>query len=578
MTQSLIPADSTAVSTHYEKKKIGRYYTPPEVTKVLCEWAIRSSDDIIFEPSFGGCGFLESSYQTLLTRQCENPIGQLFGCDVDPDAFSNYLLPKYQQHDPFIESRFTKTDFLKLTVKDFEVDGFTAVVGNPPYISYQKMSEIQRESAVSLVKFQKIKLDQRANLWAYFVLHSLTFLKKGGRLAFVLPGSFLHTYYAEKIRKIVESCFSRSLVVQIGEKLFTAEGTEESTSILLAENLEPNANSEMQVDFASEVGNLQQIIDVWSRNDDVSTAAKSCSKASYNLLSNEILKNLAAVESHSPVVNLGEMADVSIGIVTGSNNFFIVDAKLIADKEIPAQFVKPIYSRFKMTNGLAFTEDDWHQKVQTGFRCLFLDTREFDECRDLKLKEYLNAFPELEKRTNITFSKRPIWHQPLYMRVPDAFFPYMHNSGPRIILNEAQTLSTNTIHRVYFKENNGQALTTTQRKLLAISILSTYSQFSAELEGRVYGSGALKIEPSEAKRIKIIFPKNIEDTLIEREFEEIDEILRIDNQQRDSEINLRIRDKVDNFLLQHLNQPELKSVFELLSSQIELTRKKRKTW
>lgn len=578
MTQSFVTIGNSAINEHYEKKKIGRYYTPPEVTKVLCEWAIRNSDDIVFEPSFGGCGFLESSYQRLLTKQCKNPLRQLFGCDVDPNAFSKYLLPKYENEDFFIKSRFTENDFLALTLKDFAVEGFTAVVGNPPYVSYQRMSETQRKSVISLIKSLKIKLDRRASLWAYFVLHSLNFLKEGGRLAFVLPGGFLHTNYAEIIRKKIEACFSRSLVVQIGEKLFIAEGTEESTSILLADNFKQNADSAMQIEFAAEVSCLEQIIDAWNNNSNNSTK-NSHSKASYKLLPSAILENLANVESLSPVIDLGEAADVSIGIVTGANNFFVVDSKSAVEKQIPAKFIKSIYSRFKMTNGLTFTTQDWEQKAQAGFRCFFIDTRGFDEYSDLKLKEYLDSFPESEKKTNITFSKRPVWHQPLYMRIPDAFFPYMHNSGPRIILNEAQSLSTNTIHRVYFKETDGRVYTTAERKLLAISILSTYSQFSAELEGRVYGSGALKLEPSEAKRIKIIFPRNIENTLIEREFDEIDEMFRIStNRHKDSEINLRIRNKVDNFLLQHLNKPKLKSIFEFLSNQIESIRKKRKSW
>jgi hypothetical protein len=95
MTETLIPT----IDVYKEKRKLGIFYTPVRVTEILCKWAIRNSDDIIFEPSFGGCGFLESSHQRLLTLQSKSPIKQLFGCDIDTNAFSKYLIPKYENED-----------------------------------------------------------------------------------------------------------------------------------------------------------------------------------------------------------------------------------------------------------------------------------------------------------------------------------------------------------------------------------------------------------------------------------------------------------------------------------------------
>ncbi|MGA1841890.1 MAG: hypothetical protein ACMUIU_14825 [bacterium] len=47
--------------TYDDKKKIGAFYTPSEASLILCGWAIRSSEDRILEPSFGGCDFLEQA-------------------------------------------------------------------------------------------------------------------------------------------------------------------------------------------------------------------------------------------------------------------------------------------------------------------------------------------------------------------------------------------------------------------------------------------------------------------------------------------------------------------------------------
>ena len=43
------------------------------------------------------------------------------------------------------------------------------------------------------------------------------------------------------------------------------------------------------------------------------------------------------------------------------------------------------------------------------------------------------------------------------------------------------------------------------RRAMCLSLHSSYSQLSAEFEGRQYGSGVLKLEPSEAKRVAFAF-------------------------------------------------------------------------
>tara|TARA_Y100000766_G_C18762010_1_gene533883 strand:- start:266 stop:601 length:336 start_codon:yes stop_codon:yes gene_type:complete len=49
---------------------------------------------------------------------------------------------------------------------------------------------------------------------------------------------------------------------------------------------------------------------------------------------------------------------------------------------------------------------------------------------------------------------------------------------------------------------------------ISISLLSSFSQLSAELEGRAYSSGVLKIEPSSGRRIQILMNEAIMDDLV----------------------------------------------------------------
>jgi hypothetical protein len=48
-------AKALLIKIDYEsRKRLGIFYTPEKVTQILTYWAIRNSDDTIFEPSLGG--------------------------------------------------------------------------------------------------------------------------------------------------------------------------------------------------------------------------------------------------------------------------------------------------------------------------------------------------------------------------------------------------------------------------------------------------------------------------------------------------------------------------------------------
>jgi hypothetical protein len=93
--------------------------------------------------------------------------------------------------------------------------------------------------------------------------------------------------------------------------------------------------------------------------------------------------------------------------------------------------------------------------------------------------------------------KRLHWQVPVLGEPPDAFFRYMGKVGPRMVLNDAGYFCTNTIHRVFFSKG----VSTAVQRAICLSLHSSYSQLYAEFEGRQYGSGVLKFEPSETKRL-----------------------------------------------------------------------------
>jgi len=70
----------------------------------------------------------------------------------------------------------------------------------------------------------------------------------------------------------------------------------------------------------------------------------------------------------------------------------------------------------------------------------------------------------------------------------------MNADTPRLTTNDAGALHLNSVHGVYF----GSELRELGRELLPLASLNSATLLHAEMVGRAYGGGILKIEPREA--------------------------------------------------------------------------------
>lgn len=498
------------------RKRRGVFYSPLEVADLLATWAVRDASERILEPSFGGCDFLSALERRLFALGSFEPWNEIFGCDVDAKAFKQHLtrvLPKSHKRRHFV-----KADFLTLKPTDFAVKKFSVVIGNPPYVSHHNMFKVQRLSREYVESEGEFRLSRMSSLWAYFIFHSLRFLVDGGRMAWLLPGSVLHADYAKKLLHEVSRHFERTIVVSIQQRLFLSDGTSEATHILLCESYSSNEAPVVEVVGAKNIKECSRLLRDW--NGSTWRGVSLNGRAQRALTPERTLKKFNSLSKSEHAVRLGDIADLSIGIVTGANKFFVINEDISRQQNLPKRTLQPILAKFAVAQGLSLTSTDFRVARSKGIRCLLVDGNRSD-CQSA-VETYFARFPESERLRNVTFGKRPDWRLPNDGRIPNAFLPYMHNTGPRLVLNKYRVNSTNTIHRVYF----GRGVSQGRRKLVAISMVSTFSQISAEIEGRSYGGGILKHEIGEASKIQLLLPNGASKTLINRTFDKIDQLLR----------------------------------------------------
>jgi len=212
---------------------------------------------------------------------------------------------------------------------------------------------------------------------------------------------------------------------------------------------------------------------------------------------------------------------VIIGIVTGASKYFILNKTHAKIHKISKGCLAPLVSRFNQVKGIKFTHNDLGKNVANDEFCQLLNTTG-NRSNLNSVKKYLARFNESDRDKVKTFKRRKYWHQPDDNITPDGFLSYMNDQGPVLALNKAGVTCTNSVHRLIFKNKTPEH----SKKLFTISLQSTLSQLSAEIVGRSYGSGVLKLEPSNMKNIIIAMPDIRDKKQITRTFNKIDDLFR----------------------------------------------------
>lgn len=475
----------------------GGYYTPKAVAEWLTQWAVRKAADMVLEPSAGDGSFLEAAASRLLALGAEpaEAASQIKGVELlDSEAKA-------------AGERLTRT--LGACGKSAIVDGdffgwrekqrgmFDVVVGNPPFIRYQSFPEPARGRAMALMERAGFKPNRLTNIWVPFVVAAAEALKPGGRLAMVIPAELLQVTYAAQLRVYLAERFKHIDVVACNELFF--DGAEQEVLLLLADGArDPDrARTACRVAFteADTVAEVTRSVpkDLLAKAEEKDVRGDKEKWLKYFLSAREI-GLMRELRTHDRIVDMGRLAEVDVGIVTGANEFFILRRSEIARRKL-GKLIKRTISRSAHIRGAVLTDADWIALDDGDERVHIVDIRQNARGEvPAAAAAYIQDGEDRGLHTGYKCSIRKPWYHVPTMWAPDAFLFRQIHDFPRIVLNQAGATATDTIHRV-------RARAGISASDISAAAFTHLTGASAEIEGRSYGGGVLELEPTEAERL-----------------------------------------------------------------------------
>ena len=402
------------------RRNLAQFFTPPEIARFMVGWVARDSGlTRIHDPAFGlGAFFLNA------------PAGCRFsGTEID-DA----VLEFFGAHSPQKPDGIARCDYLL----DFD-QCYDNIVCNPPYLRFQKF--LNRDAVFKAFRERlDVRLSGYTNIASAFLVKSISELREGGRLAYILPSEFLNSGYGSLVKDwLIKDRHLDSIIEVACENEAFWEVTT-SVCIVLYDSMR-----RMESVTFRRIASLDEISDVLKK-----PPIRTVSQAKLDVNEKWGKYFVPAEESIRPsaslLTTLSEYGRFSRGIATGANEFFVLSKSGIVKNGLSEESYVPCITKSQQLTGLTFTDDDFEELARKNKAVyLFSPKGEPDEAslryiRFGEEKGYNNRF--------ITRHRNP-WYKTESRAVSPILLNVFSRSGYKVVRNRSSALSLTNFHCFY---------------------------------------------------------------------------------------------------------------------------------
>lgn len=510
-----------------EQKLRGAYYTPLKLAEKMVGFFVHDKTiHRILEPSCGDGVFIDAAlHERLLQDGMSLTAIEIEKCEAKKLA---------DRVESYKNIQVYNMDFFHYYQTNKAIAQYDLILGNPPYIRYQYLQENQRTEMSKLLTEHGMKSNKLINTWVGFMVACVHFLSENGKIAFIIPAEILQVVYAQDLRLFLSNELSKITLITFEELVFP--DIEQEVVVFIGEKGVEDKGIRI-----IELNNLDDLNSLDLQTNGFQKLNHVHEKWTKYFTNSEENKLISSLRKDCRFQKLSDTALINVGITTGNNKYFSVPKKIVKEYGFE-NIVRPLIGRSSHANSVYFTHKDWERNVEDGKAAYLIDFPNIPlEKYPPKHQLYISEGEKKGENKGYKCSIRDNWYCIPSIWVPDAFFLRRNNLYPKFVLNCCDAVSTDTMHRIKFKD-------TVAPERIVLSYYNSISFAFTEICGRSYGGGVLEILPGEVGNIIVPVLDDIPIEKIKDILKEVDAIVR-----REENIELAL-ELVDNeILINYLN-------------------------
>jgi hypothetical protein len=236
----------------------------------------------------------------------------------------------------------------------FKTGGFDAVIGNPPYVRQETLSQFKVYFETHYEAFDGV-----ADLYAYFMEKGVKLLREGGLFSIIVSSSFLRATYAEPLRRTLKKYTAAQRIVDFGGLAVFANAKDTYVCIpLLIKGGKQKTVEVSKVNFLE----IRKLTEYVTSNHFI-IPSERLSPEAWSLKSDEEAAVFTKLINGSKA--LGDYVERRIfyGVKTGLNDAFIIDSetkrKLIAKDKRSSELIHPLLGGEDIRRYIFNPKDQW---------------------------------------------------------------------------------------------------------------------------------------------------------------------------------------------------------------------------